>query len=162
MAEQFTFFYHSSSVFSQWYEKAPFSKYGIRFKTAENFMMWRKGQLFGAPPALLDKIINADSRNAKAIGRNEITHFNEAIWDVAAVPCVTEGNIAKFSQNREALAILLATEGTTLVEASPSDRIWGIGLSARDPRAQQRETWLGLNKLGDVLTDIRDTFLRVR
>ena len=162
MTEKFTFFYRSNNVFSQWYEGAPFTKFGITFKTAENFMMWRKGLLFGAPQLVLDKIIQASPRDAKRMGRNLIQFFNEGIWDVAARPLVAEGNYAKFSQNREALAALLRTEGTTLVEASPTDRVWGIGLTADDPRAQQRETWLGTNWLGEVLTEMRKTFLLVR
>jgi ribA/ribD-fused uncharacterized protein len=160
--EKFTFFYHTSSPFSQWYEGAPFSKYGILFKTAENFMMWRKGMLFGASQKVLDKIIQASAREAKQIGREEIENFNAAIWNVAARPLVAEGNYAKFSQNPDALAALLRTEGTTLVEASPTDRIWGIGLKEDDPRAQSRKTWLGWNWLGEVETDVRDTFLRVK
>jgi ribA/ribD-fused uncharacterized protein len=98
MTEQFTFFYHTNSPFSQWYPKARFHKFGIEFKTAENFMMYRKGQLFGADQALLDRIIAAEPREAKRLGR-EVPNFNEDIWNVAARPLVFEGNIAKFSQN---------------------------------------------------------------
>jgi ribA/ribD-fused uncharacterized protein len=161
LMEHFTFFHRSSSLFSQWNTDTPFFKYGIRFKTAENFMMYRKGMLFGAEQTLLDDILNSDARDAKALGK-KIPNFNQAIWDVAAKPLVAEGSYAKFSQNPQALITLLATDGTTLVEASPSDRIWGIGLSAHDHRARDRKTWLGLNWLGEVLTDVRDTFLKVR
>jgi ribA/ribD-fused uncharacterized protein len=159
--EKFTYFYASTNPFSQWYVRAPFFKYGIRFKTAENWMMWRKGMLFGADAALLADIIAADASDAKKIGR-KIPNFNEDVWRVAAKPLVAEGNYAKFSQNPRELAILLATEGTTLVEASKHDCIWGIGLEASDPRAWKRETWLGTNWLGEVLTDMCDTFVKVR
>lgn len=66
----------------------------------------------------------------------------------------------KFTQNPKALNLLLRTAGTTLVEASPFDQVWGIGLAADDPRALSRRTWRGTNWLGEVLTDIRDTLLR--
>ena len=43
-----------------------------------------------------------------------------------------------------------------MVESNPFDRIWGIGLAASDPRAQEKNTWLGQNLLGKVLDEIRD------
>ncbi len=156
--ERFTFFAHTRSVFSQWNETAPFDLHGIRFKTAENYMMWRKGLLFGADQALLDRILAADAREAKALGR-DVPNFDQKVWDLMARPIVRDGNYGKFSQNDHAMDALLATEGTTLVEAASWDRIWGIGLSADDPRAMQRETWQGTNWLGEVLTEVRDTFL---
>lgn len=161
MSEKFTFFAKSSSVFSQWYPGAPFVKFGIRFKTAENFMMWRKGMLFGASQVLLDAILQADARDAKKLGR-AVPNFNQAIWDASARVFVAEGNYAKFSQNPHALAALLQTDGTTLVEAATWDRIWGIGLDAADSRAWNRKTWLGLNWLGEVEVEVRETFLKVR
>lgn len=159
--ERFTFFASSDSPFSQWYAGAPFVKHGLRFRTAENFMMWRKAQLFGAPGGLLQAILAADAREAKALGRT-VGGFDGRIWSVAARPFVAEGSYAKFTQNPAALAALLATAGTTLVEAAPWDRIWGIGLAADDARAQDRATWLGTNWLGEVLTEVRDTLLAAR
>lgn len=65
-------------------------------------------------------------------------------------------NKAKFLQNDDILRELLKTVGTTIVEASPDDNIWGIGLSAEDPMAQNRSIWKGTNWLGEVLTSLRD------
>jgi hypothetical protein len=124
-------------------------------------MMWRKAQLFGAPQAMQDAILVAGPAEARKIGR-QVPKFVDSIWQVAARPLVAEGNYAKFAQNRAALDQLLATSGTTLVEASPWDRLWGIGLDADDPRALTRTTWRGRNWLGEVLTDTRDTFLAAR
>ena len=156
--EKFTFFAATSSPFSQWYPGAPFKKFGITFATAEHFMMWRKGQVFGADQALLDAILAADARGTKALGR-KVPNFDARIWNVVARPIVAEGNYAKFSQNPSILTTLLATEGTTLVEAAPWDKIWGIGLAADDPRAQSRDTWLGTNWLGEVQTEVRETLI---
>ena len=66
------------------------------------------------------------------------------------------GNRAKFTQNEELKTQLLATAGTTLVEASPYDKIWGIGLAATDPRAEDPTQWKGLNLLGKILTQLRE------
>ena len=65
----------------------------------------------------------------------------------------------QFTQNEHLLTQLLATEGTTLVEASPRDRIWGIGLGAQNPLAQNRETWRGTNYLGEILTRVRQQII---
>ncbi|MGE4061472.1 MAG: NADAR family protein [Sphingomonadales bacterium] len=159
MTERFTFFARNPSPFSQWYEDAPFELDGIRFATAEHYMMFRKGQLFGAPDAMLQQILAATPRGARALGR-QVPGFKEQIWRPVARTIVAAGNYAKFTQNPPALWALLETEGTTLVEAAPWDRVWGIGLAANDPRSQQRDTWLGLNWLGHTLTDVRDTLLR--
>jgi ribA/ribD-fused uncharacterized protein len=72
---------------------------------------------------------------------------------------VFAGNYARFSQNPEQRELLFSTRGTTLVEASPHDRIWGIGLTADDPRVQDRSQWLGLNLLGEALTRVREALL---
>lgn len=159
--EKFTFFWGSEHPFSQWYAAAPFERAGMRFSTAENWMMWQKACLFGAPAALRAAIVTAAPREARRLGR-EVPGFSEAIWSVAARPIVAEGNYAKFTQNPGVLRKLLETAGTTLVEASPVDRIWGIGLAADDPRARKRTSWRGSNWLGEVLTDVRDTLLRAR
>ena len=66
------------------------------------------------------------------------------------------------TRNPATLRALLDTTGTSLVEASATDRIWGIGLAAEAPRALSRATWRGRNRLGEVLTDIRGTLLAAR
>ena len=69
---------------------------------------------------------------------------------------MVEGLFEKFNQNPQLKQALLETRGTEMVEASPYDRIWGIGLAASDPRAQEKNTWLGQNLLGKVLDIVRD------
>jgi ribA/ribD-fused uncharacterized protein len=155
--EVFTFFWRNKSPFSQWYQGAPFVLHGITFRDAETYMMWYKDQVFGGT---LEKEILATTKpsDVKALGRL-VPGFQKSIWDAVARIGVFRGNIAKFSQNSDILPALLNTKGTTLVEASPNDTIWGIGLEESDPRAHSRVTWCGTNWLGEVLTDVRDTIL---
>jgi len=94
----------------------------------------------------------------KRAGR-QTRNFDQEIWDRVAGDIVHKWNIHKFFQNIALLQTLIDTKGTTLVEASPFDRIWGIGCYATEPAAQRRETWRGVNLLGEILTDIRDELI---
>lgn len=156
----FTFFFTEASPFSQWYRCA-FEEGGVRFGCAEQYMMHGKATLFDdADTAAL--ILAADHpRDHKALGR-KVKRFDDATWKRERERIVKAGNRAKFTQNAELLAQLLATRGTTLVEASPYDKIWGIGLAATDPRAQDPATWKGQNLLGKLLTELRDELAATR
>lgn len=155
--EKFLFFYEDASPFSQWY-KAPFELDGHHFTSAEQYMMYGKAQLFG-DQEIATRILEAKHpRQQKALGR-QVQGFNDTIWNQEAKSIVYQGNHAKFTQNPELLTVLLATAGKTLVEASPTDRIWGIGLSEEDSRSRQRSTWRGTNWLGEVLTELRENLL---
>lgn len=89
----------------------------------------------------------------------QVKNFEAQIWEQHNLNIIYEGNRHKFSQNLELNKALLATRGTTLAEASPRDKVYGIGLSANNPRAQNRETWKGKNLLGEALTKLRDEIL---
>jgi len=158
MGEQFTFFWKNKSPFSQWYQGAPFQLHGITFVDAEHYMMWYKASVFGDTQTAQEVLNSKRPSEAKDLGR-QVRGFSEPIWRVVAKIGVFRGNLAKFTQNPAILGTLLETAGTTLVEASPVDKIWGIGLAEDDPRAKSRDTWLGENWLGEVLTDVRDAIL---
>ena len=156
MEEKFTFFW--SGPFSQW-SSAPFTMPVVDgtemvFSCAEQYMMWSKAILFGDTHRANLIMETSDPSKQKAHGRL-VDGFDEAKWNAVSRDVVFWGNVAKFKQNAEHRQALYETIGTTLVEASPYDKIWGIGLAADDPRAQSRETWLGENRLGEVLTDVR-------
>ncbi len=153
----FTFFFTDASPFSQWYRCA-FTVDGQAFGCAEQFMMHGKAMLFGDAKTAAAILAADHPRDHKALGR-KVTPFDDATWKGARERIVKTGNRAKFTQNAELRALLVATRGTTLVEASPYDRIWGIGLAATDPRAQDPATWRGQNLLGKILTDLRDELL---
>ncbi|MEH1016178.1 NADAR family protein [Micromonospora sp. CPCC 206060] len=138
---------------SQWWP-APFVVDGVRYATAEHYMMAGKARLFGDGPAV-DRILAApDPGAAKALGR-QVRGFDEQVWVAHRFDLVVAANVAKFDQHPELGAFLVATGGRVLVEASPVDRIWGIGLAADDPRATDPARWRGLNLLGFALMQAR-------
>jgi ribA/ribD-fused uncharacterized protein len=155
MAEAFTFFWKHR--LSQWH-RAPFVVGGVTFTHAEQYMMYAKALLFGDCEAA-EKILAAESpREQQLIGR-AVRGYEESVWVLFREGIVFAGNHARFSQNPDQRELLFATRGTTLVEASPHDRVWGIGLAADDPRALDRSQWLGLNLLGESLTRVRESLL---
>ncbi|SCY38758.1 hypothetical protein SAMN05720606_104219 [Paenibacillus polysaccharolyticus] len=158
--EKFTFFWRTESPFSQWF-KADFTVDGVQYTSAEQYMMHQKALLFG-DQQIADKIMKTRSASVqKKLGR-QVTGFVQTIWESECQRIVYEGNQAKFTQNEDLLAALLATQGTTLVEASPDDRIWGVGLAEEDPRIRDRKTWRGTNWLGEILTRLREEIGRDR
>lgn len=151
---EYTFFFTEASPFSQWY-RCSFVVDGQAFNCAEQFMMHGKAKLFG-DAEIAAKILAADHpKQHKALGR-KVRDFDDVTWRGAREAIVAAGSRAKFTQNAELRALLLATAGTMLVEASPYDRIWGIGLAATDARAQDPKQWRGQNLLGKILTALRD------
>ena len=70
------------------------------------------------------------------------------------------GNLAKFSQNAELKEFLLNTDNRVLVEASPVDKIWGIGLAVDDKNIENPLMWQGLILLGFALMEVRDDLMR--
>jgi hypothetical protein len=154
--EKFTFFW--SGTFSQWHP-SPFQIEDIWFNCAEQHMMAGKALLFGDIKTL-KKIMDAvEPIDQKRYGR-QVINFVKERWDANAKSIVYNGNYAKFTQNEDLKKELLATAGTTLVEASPEDTVWGIGLRKDDPLAQNRATWHGTNWLGEVLTEVRDHLIQ--
>ena len=146
------------SCLSHWWPAA-FEVDGRRYPTAEHFMMAEKARLFGDEPARARILAAAHPRQAKAIGR-QVRGFDEERWQQHRLAIVARGNDAKFSQNPRLGSFLLGTHGRVLVEASPVDRVWGIGLGAGDPRATDPRQWRGLNLLGFALMQTRSRLPR--
>jgi hypothetical protein len=153
----YTAFWRAGSPFSQWHPSR-FEVDGHRFGYAEQYMMYAKATLFGDSDTAAAILASRSPREQKALGR-EVAPFDEDTWVARREDIVYRGNHAKFTQNRHLRDALLATAGTTLVEASPLDRIWGVGLAPDDPRLADPESWQGLNLLGAVLTRLRDDLL---
>ena len=153
----YTFFFTEASPFSQWYA-CSFRAGTLTFNCAEQYMMHGKAMLFADEAVAAEVMAAVHPREHKALGR-KVKRFDDAVWKRERETIVLAGNRLKFTQNPALLELLLATKGTELVEASPYDRIWGIGLAATDPKAQNPATWRGQNLLGKILTQLRDELL---
>ena len=154
--EKFTFFW--SGVFSQWH-MCPIIIDHIMYNCTEQYMMAQKALLF-KDLETHKKIMSAITPDDQKRYGREVKNFDIPIWQKHAVSIVYKANYAKYTQNEDLKKALLATSGTTLVEASPYDKIWGIGLKASDPKAKDRKTWRGSNWLGEILTKVREDILR--
>ncbi|MFJ2841384.1 NADAR family protein [Streptomyces griseofuscus] len=141
------------SCLSQWWP-SPFVVDGRRYATAEHWMMAAKAWLFDDAEAERHVLAAAHPAQAKKAGRL-VRGFDEAIWERERFRIVVEGSVHKFAADPALRAFLLNTGERVLVEASPVDRVWGIGLTADDEAAQDPERWRGLNLLGFALMEAR-------
>ena len=140
--------------FSQWYPAA-FVVNGITYPTAEHWMMAEKARLFD-DIEIAQKIISCTNPGeVKKLGR-QIKGFNEEIWTENRFEIVVTGNLHKFTQHKEFKEYLLNTNERVIVEASPVDNIWGIGLAKDSKEIENPNTWKGLNLLGFALMEVRD------
>ena len=147
----------TKSCFSQWFN-CKFTIDGIQYTTAEQYMMSQKALLFG-DTTIYNEIMNASHPDKfKALGR-KIKGFKEEIWDNNKTDIVIRGNLAKFSQNKDLKDFLLSSKKSILVEASPYDKIWGIGMSADNENIENPHKWRGKNLLGFCLMEVRDKLM---
>ena len=157
----YVYFWRETSdhgCFSNWYE-APFVIDGTEYRWVEQYMMSKKALLFG-DEVKNKKIMEAsDPNECKALGR-KVKPFDPALWDEKKFDIVYEGNKETFEQNSDIKEILLATGDDILVEASPFDKIWGIGLGAKKAREIPPEEWPGENLLRKALMRVREDLRR--
>jgi hypothetical protein len=138
---------------SQWWEST-FTVDGVTYRTAEHWMMAQKARLFGDQEAFARIVAAPHPKAAKDLGQ-QVRGFNEDTWVAHRFEIVTAGSVAKFDQNPALNDYLLGTSQRVLVEASPRDQIWGIGLQANDDLAAWPSQWRGLNLLGFALMQAR-------
>ena len=132
----------------------------VVFPTAEHWMMLQKALLFGNKEVARTVIgitgtSQKEMRSVKALGR-KVTPFDEKVWTRERERIVLEGTLHKFRQNEELRKKLLATGEREIVEASPRDKIWGIGMGESKAVSAGRDKW-GLNLLGKALVAARDS-----
>jgi ribA/ribD-fused uncharacterized protein len=141
------------SCLSQWWPSA-FTVDTVRYPSAEHYMMAAKARLFQDEATAARIVDAAHPGAAKALGR-QVTGFDEETWVRHRYAIVLRANLAKFQQDDRLRDYLHSTGDRVLVEASPLDRIWGVGLSATDERASRPSQWRGLNLLGFALMEVR-------
>lgn len=138
---------------SQWYN-ANMTINGVTYNCCEQYMMHQKALMFGDTETA-DKIMaTTDPRIQKSLGRT-VKNFDKNEWDKRNLQIVYEGNYAKFTQNEDLKGELLSTGNRIFVEASPEDKIWGIGLHEVDPLVDDPMNWKGQNLLGWVITLVK-------
>ncbi|CAJ1959845.1 unnamed protein product [Cylindrotheca closterium] len=154
MTKEYYFFWRSGSCFSQWH-RSKYELNGCEYNTAEQGMMHGKARLFGDEEIGMQILATSDPRKIKQLGR-KVRGFNEKEWKKNRETIVYQNNMAKFTQNEYMKDVLLSTKGALLVEASPHDRIWGIGLREEDAKKISPMKWKGQNLLGKILTRVRE------
>lgn len=155
--DKYTFFY--GGIFSNWH-LVNITIDGITYNCCEQYMMRKKAQLFGDFITAAQIMETPLPREQKALGRT-VKNFNIDIWKTVARDVVFRANMVKFSDPNVSLSDkLYATEGTLLVEASPSDTVWGIGLTETEAIRVGVTHWRGTNWLGQILTEVRETLFQ--
>ena len=155
----FVFFWGSTSPFSNWY-LCPFVHHGKQYNCSEQYMMYKKAMLFKDYDVAEMIMGQTEPRKQKFLGR-QVRGYVDSVWMDKCQDIMVEGLISKFTQDTYSLNTLLDTGDKIIVEASPLDKIWGIGLSRDDPRALDESQWLGQNLLGKVLMRTRDAIRTV-
>lgn len=140
-------------VLSQWFPH-PFEHQGVRYLTAEHFMMAAKARLFGDHDRLA-LILDARSPSAAKNHGREVRGFSSDVWERERLGIVRDGSIAKFGSSPALRTYLIGTGHRVLVEASPRDRIWGIGMGRDNPAVERPSQWRGRNLLGFALMQAR-------
>jgi len=154
MEPKYTFFYNSISPFSN-FHRAPFFHTNTMFLTSEHCFMWYKALSFW-DTATAEAILKAKTpAEAKAFGRT-IASYSDTAWDKIADDIMYYSVLSKFRGNPNACSELMRTGDSVLVECSPSDKRWGIGLGIGDGRRLDESKWRGQNRLGLALMRARD------
>jgi len=149
--DKYIFFY--GGIYSQWAKKT--MKIGdIVYNCCEQYMMSEKARLFGDRDAMSRILKVEDPALQKKIGRS-VNNFDKKKWEENAKQIVFTGNYAKFNQNDDLKEQLLMTGDKIIVEASPWDCIWGVGLRATDEKILDPKNWRGTNWLGEAIMEVR-------
>lgn len=143
-----------NGIYSQWF-LADMVIDGITFNSCEQYMMYRKAMLFEDEKVAQQILRETQPKEQKKWGR-QIKNFDKSIWEQNCLSIVFKGNLAKFTQNPRLQEELLNTEDRFLVEASPLDTIWGIGMAENDEGVDNPLNWKGLNLLGQALTLVKN------
>lgn len=149
------FFFFLKGWPSQWFPSR-FSVGGVTFSCCEQYMMAEKARMFGDEKSY-ELIMASDNPSFHKTQGRKVLGFDEARWLAEREAVVLRGNLAKFSQNADLREALLETGDLVIAEAAHYDKVWGIGLSATDPRAAVQAQWPGKNLLGKAVMRVRES-----
>ncbi|MFV0481884.1 MAG: NADAR family protein [Campylobacteraceae bacterium] len=149
----------NKSCLSQW-QSSDFCEDTQTYSCSEQYMMSKKAEVFG-DIEMQEKILKAlHPRDMKAFGQ-KVKGFDSRVWDKVKYTIVLQANYYKFTQNKEMMEFLLDTKDAILVEASPFDKIWGVGLDEFDESIKNPNNWKGQNLLGFALMEVRDEIKKI-
>ncbi len=153
------YFYGGPAIYSNWYGNPEipdqFKHRGHWFSNTEQAFMWEKAMTFGDEQMAEEILDTPNPKDVKALGR-KIKNFDSAKWDACSLAIMTSVNLSKYSQNEAFKKELLETGDRILVEASPYDKIWGVGLHYTDDKILDEKNWQGKNLLGIALMNVRE------
>jgi len=139
--------------FSNWYA-VEFDYEDNHFYNTEQAFMWEKARQF-SDTEMADLILaTPNPRENKKLGR-KVRNFDADNWALVSFIFMVSVNYAKYSQNPQLKQLLLDTGDKVLVEASPYDKIWGIGLGVDNDDCLDENKWQGMNLLGKALMVVR-------
>lgn len=153
MKRQNGFVFFWGGKFSQWYTHDMVID-GVTYNCCEQYMMAEKARIFGDTETLEAIMKQKNPKYQKSLGRG-VKNFNPHIWDRVCKDIVFRANLAKFS-DPELKEYLFSFGNEEIVEASPYDKIWGIGLSEEDPDCLDKTKWQGTNWLGEAIMAVRE------
>ena len=152
VTDKYVFFWNG--VFSQWYP-SKFVIEEVEYNCCEQYMMAQKALLFNDLESHKMIMYSKSPDEQKGFGRR-VKGFDKDKWEAICRQVVFDANMAKFTQNPKMLEDLMNTKELEIVEASPYDKIWGIGLHETDPKALDKSQWQGTNWLGEAIMSVRE------
>lgn len=157
VTDKYVFFF--GSVFSNFYMPCRVCIDGVEFSSSEQAFMWFKAKYF-QDEETADEILKTNiPAKAKKLGR-KVKNFNTDEWMKVCKVYMKKACMAKFTQNEDLKKEIIKYKNQKFVEASPYDKIWGVGLGEEDDRILDENNWLGTNFLGQVLSEIRDELIK--
>lgn len=152
---EFVFFWKTADIYSNWHPSVFVDEEGHRFANSEQYLMYHKALVMQDTDTAAQILRETNPGRIKALGR-QVRNFDETLWEAERLGVMEAGCYLKFMQNAALQAELLATGKRTLVEASPVDAIWGIGMAEDNPLVEIPAKWRGRNLLGMALTNVRE------
>ena len=152
--ENETHYFFWKHQFGQWTMRDMEDSDGTEYNCCEQYMMAQKARLFRDEQSFKSIMQEADPRKQQEFGRL-VANYDQETWDRNREEIVYRGNLLKFFQHQDLRERLYVTSPKILVEASPYDTVWGVGLSAKDPLILDEKNWRGQNLLGKVLMRVR-------